>query len=256
MNKLRLALLLVSTLGMLLVVPAVRAQGTGLTISFSRDFGYSSGGGDIQGLFTVTASGPANLAKVVFYLDEKVLGEVDRAPFKLQFNTDNYPLGQHQLYALGTTSDGAQLKSQTVSARFVTASEGTQAGLRIAIPILALVFGAILISALVPMLTGRGKQSLPAGTQRSYPLGGAICPKCGRPFALHLYGLNLIGRKYDRCPYCGKWSIVSHTSMDRLRAAEQAELEHEVTDGSGQVQGQSEEEKLKKELDESRYREL
>ena len=255
MRKLYAAFFVVLVGGMF-SIPIVLAQQTALTISFSRDFGYSSGGGDIQGLFTVSAGGPQDLAKVVFYMDEKPFGEVDRAPFKLQFNTDDYPLGQHQIYALGTTSDGSQVKSQTIAARFVTAAEGTQAGLRIAIPILALVFGAMLVAALVPLVTGRKTKELPAGTQRSYLLGGAICPKCGRPFALHFYGLKLLVRRYDRCPYCGKWSIVSYASLEQLRAAEQAELAGAAADGSAQVQGMTEEEKLKKELDDSRYHDL
>lgn len=240
----------------LAVTLSVQAQGNELRLSLSRDFGYSSGGGDIQGLFTLTASGPQDLVKVVFYVDDQVLGEVGQAPFKLKLNTDNYPHGLHQLSALGTGADGRQLKSQVVKANFVSADEGMQAAGRIAIPILVIVFGAILVSALVPMIMGRKVADLPQGTQRSYPMGGAICPKCGRPFALHIYGLNLLGSKFDRCPYCGKWSLVRYASMEKLRAAEQAELLNVVTDGSGEVQGLSAEEKLKRELDESQYHDL
>jgi DNA-directed RNA polymerase subunit RPC12/RpoP len=256
MMKKRMLVLLTLLALTLVLVPAAAAQDSGLSISFSRDFGYSSGGGDIQGLFTVTARGPADLARVVFYIDRRVLGEADRPPFKYQFNTDNYPTGVHILHAEGATASGTVMRSVDISARFVTAAEGTQAGLRIAIPILAIVFGAMLLATLVPILTGRKTRELPAGTHRSYPLGGAICPKCGRPFAVHLYGLNLLGRKYDRCPYCGRWSIVSYASMDKLRAAEEAELAGAVTEGAGQVQGLSAEEKLKQELDESRYHDL
>ncbi len=256
MKNIRIAFALALLAG-LLTVFSVQAQGSsGLTISFSRDFGYSSGGGDIQGLFTIKANGPDDLAKVVFYIDDKVLGEAGKAPFSVQFNTDNYPLGQHQFYAIGTTSSAQELKSQIVDANFVSAEAGTKAAMGIVIPILVIVFGAILVAALVPMITGRRMVDLPPGTQRSYPLGGAVCPKCGRPFAMHIYGLNLLGSKFDRCPYCGKWSLVRYTSMDKLRAAEQAELAHAVTDGSGQVPGLTEEEKLKKELEESKYHDV
>ena len=55
--------------------------------------------------------------------------------------------------------------------------------------------------------------------------------------------------KLDRCPYCGRWGFLRRRSLEELRAAEAAEL-----DG---VQGFepeiSEEEKLRKELDDSRY---
>jgi len=238
------------------LVPAVSAQATALTISFSRDFGYSSGSGDIQGLFTITARGPQNLAKVVFYIDDRQFGEADQSPFKLQFNTDQFATGVHQIYGIGTTTSGNQIKSQTISARFVTAQEGLQAGLRIAVPILVIVFGAMLVATLVPILTGRRVKDLPAGTPRSYTLGGAVCPKCGRPFAFHLFGMNLLGHKFDRCPYCGRWSLVGYASLERLRSAEQAELANVVSDGAGQVPGLSDEEKLKKELDDSKYRDL
>jgi len=253
-KRIHTALILALLAGWLAVV-SVQAQSTGLTIHFSRDFGYASGTGDVQGLFSVTASGPNNLSKVVFYIDDKVLGEVDKPPFKLQFTTDDYPLGSHQIQAVGTTADGQTIKSQVVTARFVTASEGTQAAMRIAVPILVLVFGSILVAALFPLLTGRKTISLPAGTQRSYPLGGGICPKCGRPFAFHIYGLKLLVARYERCPYCGKWSMLSYASTDKLRAAEQAELASASPDGLGQVQGLSEAEKLKRELDESKYHE-
>lgn len=253
MKIIRIALFLAVFAGLLAIFP-VRAQTSELTISLSRNFGYSSGAGDIQGAFTIRASGPDDLAKVVFYIDDKTLGEVDKAPFALQFNTDDYALGRHELQASGTTTGGAQVKSQVVTANFVSAEEGMQAAGRIAIPILVIVFGAILVSALAPMLSGRKTVDLPAGTQRSYPLGGTICPKCGRPFGMHIYGLNLLGSKFDRCPYCGKWSLVSRAPLEKLRAAEQAELANAVTDGSGQVQGLTEEEKLKKELEESRFR--
>jgi len=254
MKNIRPAFILALMIGLFLASP-VAAQSADLTISFSRDFGYSSGGGDIQGLFTLTASGPASLAKVVFFLDDKLMGEVDKAPFKFQFNTDNYSLGQHQIRAEGTTTDGQVIKSQVVSARFVTAGEGTQAAMRIAIPILVIVFGSILVAALFPLLSGRKTANLPAGTVRSYPMGGAICPKCGRPFAMQIFGLKLLVARYERCPYCGKWSMVQYASMEQLRTAEQAELVKAAVDNAGQVQGMSEEEKLKRELDESRYHE-
>ena len=255
MNKLRSGFC-VALFSALFLIGAARAQGPALTLSFARDFGYSSGGGDIQGLFTITASGPANLTRVVFYIDDEILGEVDQPPFKLQFSTDDYTLGRHQFHAVGTTSDGAGIESQTIDANFVTAQEGLRAGLRIAVPILVVVAIAMLASALIPVLTGSEKADLPPGAQRSYPLGGSICPKCGRPFGLHLYGFNLLGSKLDRCPYCGKWSAVRRASMAQLRAAEQAELARGASENSGEVGGMSEAEKLKKELDESKYRDM
>jgi hypothetical protein len=251
MKKLRIATL-VATLASLLAVTVVFAQAGGLTLGLSRDFGYGGFSGDIQGTFTLTASGRNDLARVQFFIDQTMLGEVARAPFKLQFVTDNYPPGVHSLYAIGYTADGVQLSSQTLSVNFVTASQGSKRTMAIILPVLAVVFGAILLAAIVPLLTGRKTLRLEPGAQRQYPLGGGICPKCGRPFAVHFYGLNLLGSKLDRCPYCGKWSLVRHAAMQALRAAEQAELEG----AAAQVPEIPEEEKLKKELDDSKYQGL
>jgi len=242
---------LVAILLSLFVVLSTQAQGEELTISFSRDFGYSSGGGDIQGLFSIKVGGPDTLTKVVFYIDDESIGEDTEAPFKLQFNTDNYPLGQHSIYAIGTISDGRELKTKVVHANFVSASEGTQSAMKILVPILGLVLVSVLLAVVVPLVTGRKTVSLEPGTPRTYTMGGAICPKCQRPFAVHLYGLNLGLGKYDRCPYCGKWSVVRRVPLQKLREAEEAELERGKE--TGQVQGMTEEEKLKKQLEDSKF---
>lgn len=242
---------LIMTLASLFVVFAVQAQSEELTISFSRDFGYSSGGGDIQGLFSIKIGGPDTLTKVVFYMDDKVMGEDTEAPFKLQFTTDDYPNGLHAIYADGMTADGRELKTKVVHANFVSAAEGNQAAMRIVIPVVGIAVLAVLLAAVVPMITGRKTIALEPGTPRTYPMGGAICPKCQRPFAVHLYGLNLGFSKFDRCPYCGKWSVVRRESLQKLRAAEEAELARSKETGT--VQGMTEEEKLKKQLDDSKF---
>ena len=250
MKKLSLGLLIAVFLS-LVTVFSTQAQNEELTISFSRDFGYSSGGGDIQGLFSIKVSGPDTLTKVVFYMDDTVMGEDAEAPFGFQFQTDSYPPGEHAMYAIGTTSDGRELKTKVVNANFVSAEEANQATMRIVIPVLVIVGVAILLSVAVPLLTGRKTVALEPGMHRNYTMGGTICPKCQRPFAMHLYGINLGLSKLDRCPYCGKWSVVRRQSLEKLRAAEEAELESAKETGS--VQGMTEEEKLKKQLEDSKF---
>ncbi|MBA4380592.1 MAG: hypothetical protein C0393_07965 [Anaerolinea sp.] len=253
MKKALFSLLLVVLLSMFFV-GTVLAQAEELTLTFSRDFGYSSGTGDIQGTFSMKVSGPADLARVEFYIDETKIGEDSEPPFRLQFTTDNYPLGVHRMYAIGYTADGREYRSKVITAKFVSADEGWQAASKIMIPMLAIVFGAILLAVVVPMLMGRGKrEELPLGAERKYGFhGGGICPKCKRPFVLHLWGLNLGLSKLDRCPYCGKWSVVRSLPLVKLREAEQAELET----AKAEAPEVSEEEKLKKELDDSRYQGL
>jgi hypothetical protein len=249
MKKIRIALLIASFISLLVTVTSI-AQAEDLTLRMSRDFGYGGFNNDIQGLFSMKVTGPADLVRVVFYIDKTAIGEVTQAPFNLQFNTDNYPLGQHNLYAVGFSSSGQQYSSNIITSNFVPASAGNKAALQIVIPVLVVIFGAILLSFLIPLITGRGKaQNLPFGTERKYGLGGGICPNCHRPFALPLFSLNLGLSKLARCPYCGKWSAVRIQTLAKLREAEQAEIEW----GKGEVREETEEEKLRKEIEASKY---
>jgi len=236
-------------LALLLATP-VRAQEEGLVLQLTRDWGYG-GGKDIQGLFSLKASGPDDLRRVEFYLDETLLFTDTEPPFRFQFNTDNYPLGEHTLYAIGYTADGRQLHSRRIQVNFVTPETGWKTVGKIVGPILAFVVLAMLITTVAPFLGSSRKATLPAGAPRTYPLGGGICPRCQRPFAFHLWGLNLLGGKFDRCPYCGRWSLVRRRSLEELRAAERAELANAMTPPA-----ESEEERLKRALDDSRYQNL
>jgi hypothetical protein len=236
----------------LLVAPALAQAAPTLSLRLSRDFGYSSGTGRIQGTFSMIASGPDNLEQVTFKIDDQVVGTINESPFRLRFNTGNYPLGVHTITASGETGDGSLLESNVVRVEFVSSDEGWQSAAKIALPILGIVFAVMLFGFLFPLLLGRGKpEHLPAGAQRSYGmLGGGICPKCKRPFALHIFGLNLIGRKFDRCPYCGRWSMVRRIPLDTLRKAEAAELEAEKN--AAGLPEDSEEE-VRKQIEDSRY---
>lgn len=227
------------------------AQENQVTLGFSKDFGYAAGG-EMQGMFSFKAKGPENLVRVAFFIDGQKIGEDNEAPYSLQFSTDNFPLGEHTLSAIGYTSDGKELPSNQYHRTFVSAEAGWKAALGILGPVLGLVIAISLISIVGPMLMDRGKKT-PLGSPRNYGFsGGAICPKCGRPFALHMFKLNLLVGSLDRCPHCGKFSIVRHASMAELRAAEAAELEGSTP----QVSEMSEEEKLRKELEGSKYQDI
>jgi hypothetical protein len=225
-----------------------------LKLRLSRTFGYSSGTGDIQGVFTLIVSGPEDLVKVTFYLDGKAIGEATQPPFELRFSTDNYPFGAHMISAVGLTSSGREVKSNELQVRFVTAEEGFQAGMRIALPLLGVAFAAVLFSSLITII-GSGKlKQLPLGAPRHYgAAGGAICVRCGRPFPRHFFSPNMLIGKLERCPFCGKWAIVAAAPLERLRAAEQAELEDAQPVITGPL---SDDEAMHKELDDSRYIDL
>jgi hypothetical protein len=262
MKKIKLlSLLLTLVMCVSFIRPAAASDEPELTIRLSRDFGYSSGIGspvaEIQGTFSIRAVGPDNLTKVIFYLGDEILGEDSEAPFRIQFLTDNYPLGSQTMYAVGFTEDGRELRSNEIVRVFVDPSTGWQAGLRIIIPMILIIFGSMGLAALISGLAGRKRTKyLPPGTEQSYGMsGGAICPRCKRPFPLKVFSINLGPfHRLDRCDHCGKWGAMRRRSIEELRAAEAAELEADKEAGIGVEL--SEEEKLLRELDRSRYQDL
>lgn len=225
-----------------------------LDLGMSRTFGFSSGTGQIQGTFTLKALGPENLARVEFFIDGRKMGEATQAPFNLRFDTGDYAYGVHTIEATGFTTDGRELQSNQIRTEFVSPQEGWQTAGKIVLPILGVVVLVAALSFVIPLVTGRGKSSsLPLGAPRNYGmLGGAVCPKCGRPFSRHIWGMNVVIGKLDRCPHCGKWSIVQRASPATLRQSEARELEMAQEEGL-QPSQESEEEKLRKELENSRY---
>jgi hypothetical protein len=233
------------------LVGSAGAQGDELRLSLRRDFGYGGPGNQIQGLFTASVSGVSNISSVSFELDGKEMASVSQPPFKYQFNTDGYPNGVHVLSAIAYTSDGRTLKSNTITADFISAKASQQATQHIMIPLLALVGLIIVLSTVGPLvLSGRKKRHFEPGEPRNYgAAGGTICPKCGRPFALSFLSLHLWSRKLERCPYCGKWGLVSRATPEALAAAEAAEVEA----SKPVVAELSPEEKLRRQIEESKY---
>ena len=250
------ALLLTLIALSLLVIPAVAQDEDELTLSMSRDFGYGGPNNKIQGTFSITAHGPENLARVTFYLDDQVMGEVTQAPFKLRFITDNYSLGKHNFSAVGYTTDGREVRTKReYPAEFVSAEEGWQAGLAIAGPIFGIVILIMLFSFASMFISGKKLQSLPPGTPRNYGVaGGTICSKCKRPYARHVLAPNMLVGKLERCPYCGKWAIARAYPLEMLRTAEAAELQDAQNQGLAPVE--TEEDRLRKELEKSRYQDV
>jgi DNA-directed RNA polymerase subunit RPC12/RpoP len=237
---------------LLFVSPALAQTDPGLQLGLSRDFGYGGFGNDIQGLFSMRASGPDDLQRVAFFIDQASIGKDTEAPFRIQFNTDNFPLGIHTLYAVGYTASGQELRSNEIVVDFVSAGEGWNAGMRIVIPLLAVVFGFIVLSYGLTYFAGRNKPAPAPGEARHYGLpGGAICPRCQRPFPLNWMSLNMGLHKLDRCPYCGRWGLVRPRSINELRQAEAAELI--AAQQANQVNPQNSEDQLKKDLDNSRF---
>jgi len=73
------------------------------------------------------------------------------------------------------------------------------------------------------ILRGKGPVKLIPGEPRRYGLkGGTICPHCGWPYPLSLFGIHVTGfGQLDRCEACGKWAWVRRRPAQDLREAEQ-----------------------------------
>jgi hypothetical protein len=231
----------------------VMAQDEELQLAVRRNFGYG-GGSQIQGNFRMEVVDPPPLASVTFKIDETVVATVTEPPFRVDFETDDYPLGWHELTAVGQAPDGQTLNSNVRRFEFVSAEAGWAAARAIMIPLFSVVGVAILFGVGIQLWTSLsgGKSALPLGAPRKYGLlGGAICSKCSRPFSIHWWGFNAVGGKFDRCDHCGKWSFVRRASREKLAEAEAAELA--MAQPETPVAEMSAEEKLRRQLDESRF---
>ena len=241
-----------------MALPAL-AQEDGLSISVSKQFGYNLGS-QIQGTFRIRVRGPEDLAVVMFLFDDEPLGEATAEPFDFTLKTGDYAPGWHTITAIGTTTGGQALTARTLNFQFVTAQAAGEGTAKLIVPIVVFALIATIATAVFPVLGGRKKAataydpaSYSSGEPRSYGLlGGVVCPKCSRPFGMHWWGLNisLVG-KYDRCPHCGKWSMVRRASREALTEAEAAEYAEHTASAPRPVLDA--EEKLREQLDDSRF---
>jgi hypothetical protein len=228
-----------------------------LDLRLTRNVGYSNPIGtrywQIQGSFTARVQGPASLERVEFYIGEQLLGQVSEYPYNFRFHTDNYPAGVHHFSAIGYTTSGVILQSNIVVAEIVTASDSGRFMVYILVPL----FGIVILSMVLPVILIRSKKKSPppAGTPRNYGRsGGGICSRCQRPFPFTAFSPNLgPGLIIASCPYCRKTGIVRRKSLEELRAAEEAELRDAKISKAETGSTMSDEDKLRKELDDSRF---
>lgn len=232
---------------LLMAVP-VGAQGNGDTLDlvFNRDFGYGGFGGDIQGRFSMKVRSPQDLVRVVYYLDDEVVFDGSEPPFLWEFNTANFPEGQHTFRAVGYRADGSMVEASPFTRVFLSSEDAWSKTGDILVPLLVIVGIASLAGALGSGLWGRKKLHVPGVYGVA---GGAICPRCTFPYARKLMAPNLVVGKLSRCPHCGKWAVVAAATPAALAAAE-ARL---AAESQGEVRSDSEAEILKQRMDESRF---
>ena len=229
----------------------------GFQISLNRDFGYGGVGNQIQGLFSLKVNGDEVFEKVVFMMDEVVLGEDDEAPYKIQFSTDDYESGEHEYWARGIQADGSEVNSNRITALVLTKEE-TGKDL---IKIFGVIIGGIVLTAFVSFfvtnrISKRANKSqtfeangIPSGFTA---MGGSICPKCEKPFAFHWWKMNLLTHKLDRCPNCEKWVLAKSMSYSMLESMVLAAKKDE-NDEKKVVMEESKGDELKRKLDDSKF---
>jgi len=222
-------------------VVAAQDDASAIRLRLRRDFGYGSGA-QIQGRFSMIVDGAEDIERVTFYIDDQLIGEDVEAPFRLRFNTGDYDLGWHSLRSAGFTADGRELASNMLQRQFVSGSTSTY--VVVAVVVLLLAF------RLISYLVTRDKKQ---GAKKGYGIyGGAVCPRCGRPFSRHLWAPNLIAGKLDRCPHCGKWHFATRATPQMLASAERVADELDAEAGVD-TREPDEDELLRKRLDESRF---
>ena len=204
------------------------AQDDSYTVHVRRDFGYGMGS-DIQGTFSIRLLGEEeDVSSVTFYVDGSVLGNVTEKPFSIQFKTEQFEPGLHRLYAEVLLDNGNIIRTDAVQYNFLSQKESTQQIRDVLIWVGGAILGTMVIVSLVQsiLINKGGKSAHQPGTPRNYGvLGGTICRKCGRPFPRHIWGMNLVIGRLDRCDNCGKWVMTTRATPKALRLAEEAEMD-------------------------------
>ena len=196
---------------------SVYGQGNEYIVHLRRDFGYG-GGRDIRGTFTISLDGQEEqVESVTFLMDGDSMIVVHEAPFKYQFHTDDYGFGEHFLSARVTLEDGRIEVTPALQYNFVSPEAEREQVVTI---LVTLVIFGVIQAIFLKDKTRHGKR--PVEGQNYGLLGGTICPKCGYPFSRHIWGLNLVVGKLDRCENCGKWVMTTRENPDALREAESA----------------------------------
>ncbi|MBN1230491.1 MAG: hypothetical protein JXA19_01360 [Anaerolineales bacterium] len=227
---------------------AAFAQEAGLNLKLIRTFGFGGFNGDIQGTFTLKASGPDGLDKVEFYVDDLLIGVVEHPPYEVQFLTDMYNPGEHDLYAIGYLEGGTTLESVSYRRLFVSGVNAWDSIKKTLLPIFGVV---ILVTVMGIGFSTIGQKNKKFELGRYGPVGGAICKSCNLPFSRSMMSPNLLLGKLEKCPHCGTFQLTISAPKAMLKVAENLYC-------ADQLEGEfnpeeSDEERLLREIDDSRY---
>ncbi len=239
--KKRLFLFVVAALVLTLNVGVAAAQSEPFTLRLVRDWGYGNGA-DINGRMTLSVKGDeAKIKQVTFRIDDSVMATVSAAPFKVQFDTNNFKPGIHRLTGEVTTTTGETVFTAALVSNFLDKSETNQSLLKT----LLIIGGVLLFSVGGQLLVQKKARNAIKYDENGHiqygPLGGAICSNCKQPFPRSLLGINLVGVRMERCPHCGKLVQTRRATPAQLEEAERNS--RPVTDEQPPVQTELQETK-------------
>lgn len=236
--------------------PVSAFQTDEVRLTVNRSFGFSSGA-QIRGTFSLNVSGSIPIVSVKYFIDSNLVAEVAQSPFGYTFQTTSYSDGWHELFAEVKTANNRTLRTAVRKYEFVSSEVEGQAVTNIIFPMLAVIglIMAIGVFSQVVVFKRKGLDKLPYGAERKYGImGGTVCPKCKRVFSIHWWGVNAVAGKFDRCDFCGKWSIVRRKSQAELQDAIRAEFSLGTPEKP--IPSKAAPEKEKETLDDSKYLDL
>jgi hypothetical protein len=218
--KKRIFMLFVLAMVFALSYSAVLAQDSPYTLRIVRDWGYGNGA-DINGRMSLSVKGDQDqIQQVTFFIGGEVMASVAAAPFKHQFDTNNFEPGLHRLTAEVKTTTGETYTTNGLVSNFVEKGEAKQSMLKI----LLLLGGIAVVSIGIQFLMQKNATKNPKydenGRVQYGVWGGAVCPSCGQPFNRSFFGINLVGVRLERCPHCGKLVAARRSTPEQLEAAE------------------------------------
>jgi hypothetical protein len=236
----RFIMVLVFILGLFIpTTGGVLAQDEGYRVRVRKDFGYGWAN-EIQGRFTISLYGDETLVQqVTYFVDDQILGTVTDAPFKYQFQTKDFEPGSHRLSAEVQLQDGSTQETNAVVYEFLASKAANQQVTKLLLFIGGATLAVFVLGALIQsFLTKKNKpKEWKPGEPRNYGFfGGTICPRCGHSFPRHIFGMNLVVGRLDRCDHCGKWVMTTRATPSALRAAEEAEREAFIEEENGALE--------------------
>ena len=78
-----------------------------------------------------------------------------------------------------------------------------------------------------------------------------VCASCGQEFKRRIIGLNLGLRRKERCPHCGKWNTFDIHGNNL--AILSGKLESKETSDLDRAESLTDEERIRKRIEESKY---